>query len=173
MAPPLRGSSATRGVVFSTRLATLLTMIGVSIGLGNVWRFPYMMGRFGGSAFLLVYLVCLVVFGLPAFMAEWALGRTTRRGTVGALTASLGRPGRGLAWLLLFGLAMALSYYTVVIANVAYAAGFGAVIGFADSSKERFAAGLVSGPVQTGLSWAILVAALSVAWLGLRGRPLR
>ena len=40
-------------------------MIGVSVGLGNVWRFPYMMGRFGGSAFLLVYLVCLVVFGLP------------------------------------------------------------------------------------------------------------
>ena len=78
-------------------------------------------------------------------MAEWALGRSTRKGTVGALTASLRRPGRGLAWLLLFGLAMALSYYTVIIANVAFVAGFAAVLGFSDASRESFAAGLVNG----------------------------
>ena len=43
--------------IFSSRLATLLTMIGVAVGLGNVWRFPYMMGKYGGSAFLFIYLL--------------------------------------------------------------------------------------------------------------------
>ncbi len=47
---------------FSGRLATLLTMIGVAVGLGNVWRFPYMMGSNGGSAFLLVYLVFVLAY---------------------------------------------------------------------------------------------------------------
>ncbi len=65
-------------------------MIGVSVGLGNVWRFPYMMGKYGGSAFLIIYLVFTVLFAIPALMAEWALGRETRKGPIGAFTAVFG-----------------------------------------------------------------------------------
>jgi len=61
--------------IFSSRLATVLTMIGVAVGLGNVWRFPYMMGKYGGSAFLFIYLLFSVLFAVPALMAEMSLGR--------------------------------------------------------------------------------------------------
>ncbi len=79
---------------FSSSLTTILTMVGVTVGLGNVWRFPYMMGSYGGSAFLFVYVAFVFLFGIPAVMGEWALGRETRRGPLGALTASLGATGR-------------------------------------------------------------------------------
>ncbi len=77
---------------FSSRLALVATMIGVAVGLGNVWRFPYMVGRFGGAAFVLLYLVFALLIGVPGLMAEWALGRHTRRGTVGAFQRA-GLPG--------------------------------------------------------------------------------
>ncbi len=65
---------------FGSRFGTIMTMIGVAVGLGNVWRFPYMVGTFGGAAFVLFYVVVAVVIGVPALMAEYALGRHTRRG---------------------------------------------------------------------------------------------
>ena len=61
-----------------------MTMIGVAVGLGNVWRFPYMVGEFGGAPFVLFYVLMVGVVGIPALMAEWSLGRMTRRGPVGA-----------------------------------------------------------------------------------------
>jgi len=69
-----------------------MTMTGVAVGLGNVWRFPYMVGRFGGASFVLLYLVMILVVGIPALMAEWAIGRHTRRGTLGAFERG-GLPG--------------------------------------------------------------------------------
>ena len=67
-----------------------MTMIGIAVGLGNVWRFPYMMGQYGGSAFLCVYLLFAVIFGIPAVMAEWALGRYARGGPFVAFRAMWG-----------------------------------------------------------------------------------
>ena len=83
---------------FGSRFGALMTMIGVAVGLGDVWRFPYMVGRFGGAAFVLLYLVLVGLIGVPALMAEWTLGRHTRRGTVGAFAAA-GMPfGRLVGW---------------------------------------------------------------------------
>ena len=59
---------------FASRFGTLMTVVGVAIGLGNVWRFPYMVGKFGGAAFVLFYVLVSVVIGVPALMAEFALG---------------------------------------------------------------------------------------------------
>ncbi len=105
---------------FSSTWGTVLATAGVAIGLGNVWRFPYMMGRYGGAVFLLCYLVIIVAFGIPALMAEWALGRHTRRGTWGALTQAGLPGGRWWSYLLLLTVAMAASYYGVVLAWVLY-----------------------------------------------------
>jgi hypothetical protein len=69
---------------FTSRFGTLMTMIGVAVGLGNVWRFPYMVGKFGGAAFVVLYIIISLAIGVPGLMAEWALGRHTRRGPVGA-----------------------------------------------------------------------------------------
>ena len=65
---------------FSSRLALLATMIGVAVGLGNVWRFPYMAYRNGGGAFLVPYFVALFVVGIPLLMLEFGLGLSPREG---------------------------------------------------------------------------------------------
>ena len=100
---------------FTTGFGVLMALIGVAVGLGNVWRFPYMAAAFGGGAFLLLYLVILGAFGIPALLAELTLGRLTRRGPVGAFT-SIGMPAGKLAgWALFITIAMAASYYTVIV----------------------------------------------------------
>lgn len=60
---------------FGTRLGFILISAGCAIGLGNVWRFPYITGQYGGAAFVLIYLVCLVVLGLPIMVMEFSVGR--------------------------------------------------------------------------------------------------
>jgi NSS family neurotransmitter:Na+ symporter len=105
---------------FGSRLGLLATMIGLAVGLGNVWRFPYMVGRFGGAAFVLFYVLVVIAIGIPALMAELALGRHTRRGPVGAFHAG-GMPlGRVVGWFFFAVVAAALAYYTVVIGWVLY-----------------------------------------------------
>lgn len=105
---------------FGSRLGLLATMVGVAVGLGNVWRFPYMVGLYGGAAFVLLYLVIALVVGVPALMAEWSLGRHTRRGSLGAFEG-VGFPGgRATGWLLA-GIALtALGYYTNAIGWVVF-----------------------------------------------------
>ncbi len=105
---------------FATRFGGLMTIVGVSIGLGHVWRFPYMVGKFGGAAFVLFYTVVSVVIGVPALMAEFALGRHTRRGPVGAFQRG-GLPlGRYVGWFLFFVVTAATGYYSAVIGWVLY-----------------------------------------------------
>jgi neurotransmitter:Na+ symporter, NSS family len=105
---------------FTSRLATVVTMIGVATGLGNIWRFPYMVGKFGGAAFVIVYVLIVAAIGVPALMAEWALGRYTRRGPVGGFAAG-GLPfGRAVGWFFFAIVTAATAYYTAVIGWVLY-----------------------------------------------------
>lgn len=60
---------------FSSRLGFILISAGCAIGLGNVWRFPYIVGEYGGAAFVLVYLVFLLILGLPIVVMEFAVGK--------------------------------------------------------------------------------------------------
>ena len=142
-------------------------MVGVAVGLGNVWRFPYMMGRFGGSAFLFVYLFFVLAFAVPALMGEWALGRATRRGPLGALTAALGPGGRWLGAVLLVTVLVANSYYVVIIANVAYTAVFALLRGFGDSTLASYQTGLENGLLQAAVSAGIIGSAMLVLYRGL------
>ena len=64
---------------FSTRLGFLLISAGCAIGLGNVWRFPYIVGKYGGAAFVLVYLLFLVIMGLPIMVMEFSVGRASKK----------------------------------------------------------------------------------------------
>ncbi len=90
-------------------------MVGVAVGLGNFWRFPYLVGRFGGAAFVLFYLLVVAAIGVPALMAEWSLGRHTRRGTVGAF-ARAGVPyGGALGWFFFAVVLAASAYYAVAV----------------------------------------------------------
>lgn len=154
---------------FGGRLITLLTMAGVAIGLGNVWRFPYMMGSYGGSAFLLLYLGAMLLFGIPALCAEWSLGRHTSAGTIGAFRHCFGgRAGTALGALLVFGILIADSYYMVVIGNILFTALFSISPGFEDGTLARYAGELSDGHLQYGHALCILIPGLLVVGLGLR-----
>jgi len=110
---------------FASRFGLLMTMIGVAVGLGNVWRFPYMVGRFGGAPFVLFYVVVVVFVGIPALMAEWSLGRHTRRGPVGAFERA-GLPlGRPVGWFFFFVVTAATGYYTNALGWVLFYAADG------------------------------------------------
>lgn len=155
--------------LFSSRRATVLSLIGVAVGLGNVWRFPYMMGRYGGSAFLFVYLAFTVLFAIPALSGEIALGRATRKGPVGALSAAFGpRAGMPIGLLLLITILVADSYYVVVISNVAYSFWVGVRHGFSPSAQSDLQAGLGNGALQYAIAIGILTVSLFVIHSGLK-----
>lgn len=154
---------------FSSHLATLLTMAGLAIGLGNVWRFPYMMGQHGGSAFLFIYIVFMVLLAVPALTAEWSLGRNTRGGPLMAFRSAYGpRAGLGLGLFVMFGVFMALCYYSIVVANVVYSTWFAARFGFSAASGQAYQAGLANNGQQYLYALGVMLASLWVVHRGLR-----
>ena len=77
---------------FKSRLGFILIAAGCAIGLGNVWRFPFITGQYGGAAFVLIYLFFLLIFGFPILVMEFAVGRSSKRG-VGLSFKKLEKPG--------------------------------------------------------------------------------
>ncbi len=69
---------------FGSKIGAVLVAAGSAVGLGNIWRFPYVMGENGGAAFLLVYIACILFIGLPIMLAEFSVGRATKKNSVGA-----------------------------------------------------------------------------------------
>ena len=70
---------------FGSRFAAIMAMAGSAVGLGNIWRFPYMVGEHGGAAFIIVYVLCCLIVSLPIFFSESLIGKTTRKDTYGAM----------------------------------------------------------------------------------------
>ena len=155
---------------FTSRLTTLLTMAGLAIGLGNVWRFPYMMGQHGGSAFLFIYVVFILLLAVPALSAEWSLGRSTRSGPIEAFKTAYGpKAGLGLGLFIMFGMFMALCYYNIVVANVVYSVWYAARFGFTEASVEAYHAGLDTNGIQYLYSLGVVLVSLWIVHRGLRG----
>ena len=104
---------------WSSRWGFILATTGAAVGLGNVWRFPYMAGTHGGSAFVLVYLICVAFIGLPIMMAEILIGRRARQNSISALQSLAKESGHrqqwgALGWWGALALLMVLSFYSVV-----------------------------------------------------------
>ncbi|MCB1858349.1 MAG: sodium-dependent transporter [Gammaproteobacteria bacterium] len=85
---------------WSSRTAFVLAAVGATVGIGNIWRFPYLVGEYGGAAFILVYLGCLAVFGLPLMIAEVAIGRRSRLNPVHGFRYLATETSGSPAWLL-------------------------------------------------------------------------
>lgn len=92
----------------------LLGLLGYAIGIGNVWRFPFLCGRNGGAAFLIAYFTCLFLVSLPAYMVELVMGQYTRKSTVFCFKAIHPR-WQGLGWAQVFMLLWVLAYYNVLL----------------------------------------------------------
>jgi NSS family neurotransmitter:Na+ symporter len=69
---------------WGSKLGFILAAAGSAIGLGNIWKFPYIVGQNGGAAFIIIYILCISLIGLPVVIAEILMGRTTQRNPVGA-----------------------------------------------------------------------------------------
>ncbi len=125
---------------WGSKVGFLLAAAGSAIGLGNIWRFTYIMGENGGAAFILVYLACIALIGIPVFLAELVIGRHTRLNPVGAFAAI--KPGGLWKYVGALGVlagALLLSFYSVIAGWVmAYAlrAPFGTISGLASPEES-------------------------------------
>ena len=114
----LEGSNAQRGL-WSSRLAFILAATGSAVGLGNIWKFPYVTGENGGGAFVLVYLLCIAIIGIPIMMAEVMIGRRGGHSPVNSIKAIAQRDGLNPAWKLVGAVGilagfLILSFYSVI-----------------------------------------------------------
>lgn len=90
-----------------------MAMAGSAVGLGNIWRFPYMVGEHGGAAFIIVYILCCLLLSLPVFFAESIIGKATRKDTFGALE-TLAPKQRNVGFVAILASFIILSFYSVV-----------------------------------------------------------
>lgn len=100
---------------FGTRLGILAAAAGSAIGLGNIWRFPYILGKNGGGAFLVIYLICIVIIGIPIMISEFIIGRSTKKNAIGAFKKLAPKtPWSIIGWMGLLSAIAVLSFYGVV-----------------------------------------------------------
>lgn len=100
---------------FSSKLGMVLATAGGAVGLGNVWRFPYVTGQNGGAAFILIYILCVIILGIPVMLCEMMIGRHARANTARAYTeVSRGTPWKWVGYLGVFTSALILGYYGIV-----------------------------------------------------------
>ncbi len=126
---------------FGGKLSAILVAAGSAIGLGSIWRFPYMAGEHGGAAFLLVYLLCVFVVGIPVMLGEFAVGRKTKMNAVGGYR-SLSKPWRWLGYCGVLGAMFISGYYYIVAGwSLEYMVNsFGSLYTSNESFSDQFAA---------------------------------
>lgn len=126
-------------VSFGSKVGAILAAAGSAVGLGNIWRFPYETGNHGGAAFILVYLACVFVMGMPIMIAEFTVGRHSKASTGRAF--GILAPGTQWKWIgrlgVLAGL-LILGYYSVVAGWTLEYIVASVTNGFADKTPEDF-----------------------------------
>jgi len=151
---------------WSSRPAFLLAAIGGAVGLGNLWRFPYIAGEYGGGAFVLVYLAFVFFLGVPMMAGELLLGRRGHRSPVNSM-AALVRDGKAkpfwrvIGWISLLVPFVGLSYYAVVAAwaiDYLALAGSNAFVGFDATSSGNTFGQRVDAPLYQASLHALFVA---------------
>jgi NSS family neurotransmitter:Na+ symporter len=148
---------------WSGRLAFILAATGSAVGLGNIWKFPYIAGENGGGAFVLVYLLCIAVIGIPIMMAEVMLGRRGRRSPINtmrhlAVEENASPHWQWLGWAGVLAGFLILSYYSVIAGwALAYVfrAGSGLFTGLTADGVQSIFSNLVSEPERL-LAWHTL-----------------
>lgn len=104
---------------WSSSFGFVLAAVGSAVGLGNIWKFPYMVGESGGSAFVIAYLFCIALVGFPVLVAEWLIGRRGQKNPVNSFTDVAASEGRSRSWGIvgatgILGGFLILSFYSVI-----------------------------------------------------------
>lgn len=157
--------------IFTTRLGVIAATLGSAVGLGNIWKFPYLTGANGGAAFIIIYLLCTLVVGLPVMITEHMIGRAAREDAI----ATLKKLAPGKSWWLIgasgiLAAFLIMAFYTEVAAWVfAYIvkAVQGAVLSTDPAVTEAAFAELITSPVQSLVwQWVVLAFIASIIALG-------
>lgn len=148
---------------FGSRLGFILVSAGCAIGLGNVWRFPYITGEYGGAAFVVLYLIFLVIFALPVLVMEFAAGRASQRSIARSYDEleSEGGKWHRFKWVGLAGNYLLMMFYTVVAGWMLAFMVKSAMGEFNGASTEHVASvfgQLLADPVQMTIYMLIIVA---------------
>lgn len=151
---------------WSSRLIFVFAAVGSAVGLGNVWRFPYLAGKYGGGAFLIPYIVMLVLMGIPLLMMEFAIGQRMQlgaSGSFGKIKHMLSSIGFGAV---LCGFVV-VSYYAVVMAWSLLYFKFSFSLAWGDQTAKFFTEDVIrlsSSPFQNGFIVSSILVALIIVW---------
>lgn len=152
---------------FGSRLGFILVSAGCAIGIGNVWKFPYITGMYGGAAFILMYLAFLVILGLPIMVCEFTVGRGSGMGMGRALEKlePKGTRWHHLKWISILGSYLLMMFYTMVggwMLYYAYLEATGALSGLNADGVEKAFSSMLASP-QTMMLWAVIAIVISFA----------
>ena len=158
---------------FGSRLGFILISAGCAIGLGNIWRFPYITGQYGGAAFVIMYLIFLVILGLPVMVMEYAVGRGSQKSATRAF-AVLQPSGKWnwFSWIALAGNMLLMMFYTTVCGwflNYIFKMGTGAFNGLDAEGVGNVFGMMLSNPSEM-IGWMAITVVLGflVCSLGLQ-----
>lgn len=150
---------------FASRLGFILVSAGCAVGIGNVWKFPYICGMYGGAAFIIMYLIFLVLLGFPILVAEFAVGRGSQLG-MGRAFEKLepkGTKWHNLKWISIIGCFLLMSFYTMVggwMLYYAYLEITGRLSGLGVEQVGAVFGEMLSQPQTMGL-WAFIAIVIS------------
>jgi NSS family neurotransmitter:Na+ symporter len=151
---------------FTSKLGIIAAAAGSAIGLGNIWKFPYITGIYGGAAFILVYLVCIAMIGLPVMLSEFMIGRKAQKNAIGSFKKlAPGTPWFLTGWSGFLAAFTILSFYGVVAGwalDYIVKAVTGAYSGMTPDQVGGLFGALVSSPVRT-VVWQVIFMILTGA----------
>ena len=146
---------------FASRLGFILVSAGCAIGIGNVWKFPWMAGANGGGIFVLFYLLFLVIMGVPVLTMELAVGRASRQSAVGAYKALEPKNSKWHihGWFCIIGCCLLMMYYTTVagwMLDYFYKFATGTFEGIENSAVDGVFSAMLANPVELTVFMAII-----------------
>ena len=151
-------------VGFATRLGAIAASVGSAVGLGNIWRFPYEAGVNGGGAFILVYICCILVMGIPVILSEFIIGRSTHSNMKAALRRlSPGKKYYLFTYVCIIGSFVVIGFYSVVcgwIIEYLYQAAMGNLNGHTSQEYCIMFNSLVASPWRC-VGWTLLFLVLN------------
>ena len=150
---------------WGTRLGFVLAAVGSAVGLGNIWRFPWLTATNGGAAFLLLYVIVILLVGVPGLLGEMVIGRRSRRNPVGAFDALGGRRFRALGGLALVTSVVIFSFYSVVGGWILRYTAASATGAYFEAPQAYFAA-IDFGAAAAGFHALFLLATVAVVYAG-------
>jgi len=144
---------------FATRMGAIAATVGSAVGLGNIWRFPYQAGENGGGAYILVYLICVLLLGIPIMMSEFVIGRSTHKSMKGAVEElTPGSPFKLFAYIGVLGGLLICGYYCVVcgwVIEYLWSSVSGNLLGHTPEEYSNIFSTFVSSPWRC-VMWTLL-----------------